>query len=88
MVHSAVFISPDQAVFIAADLALDKEFVYQFNPVKKQPLSGAKDSMGPFSQGASAGHGILVFHLLTLCVPDGRTPSDGGCFYFTAATDA
>jgi len=58
-VHSTVF-SPDQHFLFAADLGVDKEFVYHFNPVKKDPLSGAKDSMVAVEPGSGPRH--FVFH--------------------------
>ena len=58
-VHSAVF-SPDQRYLFSADLGLDKEFVYHFTPTKKEPLSGAKDSMIAVDGGSGPRH--FVFH--------------------------
>src|SRR5215467_11436789 len=58
-VHSTVF-SPDQHFVFLADLGMDKEFVYRFSPEKKQPLSGAKDSMVSVDPGSGPRH--FVFH--------------------------
>jgi 6-phosphogluconolactonase len=58
-VHSAVF-SADQHFLFAADLGLDKEFIYRFNPAKKDPLSGAKDSTIAVQGGSGPRH--FVFH--------------------------
>jgi len=58
-VHSAVF-SADQHYLFSADLGIDKESVYHFNPGKKEPLSGAKDSMVAVEPGSGPRH--FVFH--------------------------
>ncbi|MBS1598089.1 MAG: lactonase family protein [Bacteroidetes bacterium] len=58
-VHSAVF-SADQHFLFSADLGLDKEFIYHFNPAKKEPLSGAKDSTVAVEVGSGPRH--FVFH--------------------------
>jgi 6-phosphogluconolactonase len=58
-VHSTVF-SPDQHFLYAADLGTDRETIYRFSPEKKQPLSGAKDSIVSVDAGSGPRH--FVFH--------------------------
>ena len=58
-VHSAVF-SMDQRFIFAADLGLDKEFIYHFTLGKKEPLTDAKDSAVSVDGGSGPRH--FVFH--------------------------
>lgn len=58
-VHSVV-LSPDEHYLFAADLGNDREYIYHFDPTKKQPLSAAKDSFATVSPGSGPRH--FVFH--------------------------
>ncbi|MFI5151883.1 MAG: lactonase family protein [Chitinophagales bacterium] len=58
-VHSVV-LSPDEHWLYAADLGMDKESVYQFDPGKKTPLSPTKDSVVSLTPGSGPRH--FTFH--------------------------
>ena len=58
-VHSVV-LSPDEHWLYAADLGLDRESVYQFDPEKKNPLTPAKDSTVSVPPGNGPRH--FTFH--------------------------
>ena len=58
-VHSTV-LSPDQHYLYTADLGMDREFIYRFDPEKKMPLSPAKDSFVAVDPGSGPRH--FVFH--------------------------
>jgi 6-phosphogluconolactonase len=58
-VHSVVF-SPDEHFLYAADLGIDKETIYHFDPAKQQPLEATKDSFVSIVPGSGPRH--FVFH--------------------------
>jgi len=58
-VHSTVF-SPDQHYLFAADLGMDRESIYHFDPAKPQPLTAAADSFVSVPPGSGPRH--FVFH--------------------------
>ncbi len=58
-VHSVVF-SPDEHFLLSADLGMDRESIYRFEPEKHQPLSDARDSFVNTLPGTGPRH--LVFH--------------------------
>jgi 6-phosphogluconolactonase len=58
-VHSVVF-SPDEHFLLSADLGMDRESIYRFEPEKFQPLSDARDSFVNTLPGTGPRH--LVFH--------------------------
>lgn len=60
-VHSVVF-SPDQHYLVAADLGLDKEMIYQFDPGNWQPLADAKDSFVSCIPGSGPRHFVFQLH--------------------------
>jgi len=57
-VHSVVF-SPDQRFLLTADLGMDKEMIYSFDPTKEQPLADAKDSFINTIPGSGPRHFIF-----------------------------
>ena len=57
--HSSVF-SPDEHYLLCADLGMDKEMVYKFNPNSDHPLTGAKDSAVSITPGSGPRH--IAFH--------------------------
>jgi 6-phosphogluconolactonase len=59
-VHSVVF-SPDQRYLMTADLGMDKEMIYRFNPARAQPLSDAVDSFINTIPGSGPRH--FIFHM-------------------------
>jgi 6-phosphogluconolactonase len=59
-VHSVVF-SPDQRYLLTADLGMDKEMIYRFNPSGKLPLTDAQDSFINTLPGSGPRH--FVFHM-------------------------
>jgi 6-phosphogluconolactonase len=58
-VHSTV-LSPDQHYLFVADLGTDREYIYRFDPAKKQPLGPAKDSIVTLNPGSGPRH--FTFH--------------------------
>ena len=58
-VHSTV-LSPDQHYLFTADLGNDREYIYRFDPGKKQPLTAAKDSFVTLRPGSGPRH--FTFH--------------------------
>jgi len=57
-VHSVV-LSPDERFVCSADLGLDKEMVYRFDPAKTQPLTDAPDSFVNAIPGSGPRHFVF-----------------------------
>jgi 6-phosphogluconolactonase len=57
-VHSVVF-SKDQRFLFSADLGMDKEMIYRFDPSRNQPLSDAEDSFINTIPGSGPRHFIF-----------------------------
>jgi 6-phosphogluconolactonase len=57
-VHSVVF-SPDQRYIFCADLGMDKESIYRFDPNQKMPLSAARDSFVNIIPGSGPRHFVF-----------------------------